>query len=119
MLDENSGAGFDPRIERRKAPPTSLPFTLKDMDEHIDRKLQQHLKPTNDRLDELVSMMRAGFPDGDPDTHRRGHEKEEAAKRLADKRMEIVKTKLLENSLWAIMVAIVIAAWYWIKGNIK
>jgi Na+/phosphate symporter len=89
------------------------------MDEHIDNKLKQHLTPIHERLDEISELIQSGFPNGDADEHRKIHERQEAQRRLAEKRWEIVKTKLLENSMWALMVAFVLGAWYWIKGNIK
>ena len=119
MPETESPEMREARSERRRTPPTSLPFTLRDMDEHIDRKLKQHLKPLEDSIGELKDMIQSGFPNGDPDEHRKSHEREEAAQRLTEKRWEIVKTKLLENSMWALMVAAVLAAWYWIKGNMK
>jgi hypothetical protein len=100
-------------IERRLATPP--PFTWADMDKHIDDKL----KPVHEKLDELKTMMTSAVPDGDFDGHRKAHEHwlEEVSERKA--MWSKVRASLLEKSIWTLIGALVIGAWYWLKGNLK
>jgi hypothetical protein len=90
-------------------------FSWQQMDEHIDKKLL----PLHEKLDELTKLIKSGYPDGDLDGHRRAHE-EWIEHQIERKKLWVsVRTKLAESAAWTIVVAIVGALWYWIKGNIK
>lgn len=90
-------------------------FSWQQMDEHIDKKLL----PIHQKLDELVVLIKSGYPNGDVDGHRRAHEELMEHDIEKKKLWASVRTKLAESAAWTIIVAIAGALWYWVKGNIK
>jgi hypothetical protein len=91
------------------------PFSWNDMDKHMDDKL----KPIHEKLDSLLDLVKSSVPDGDLEGHRRAHEqwleeREQRKKMWVDVRKDMV--------VWAargLVVAILLAGWYWIQGHIK
>ncbi|AQG98596.1 hypothetical protein A9R05_06920 [Burkholderia sp. KK1] len=76
--------------------------------------LEKDLKVVIDRVDDLAK----GFPDSDPDGHRRAHEAlirkaEERAKFYEDLRGELAK-----KGVWAVLVLIGIALWQYFKTKV-
>lgn len=76
--------------------------------------MQRELKVAIDRIDDLAK----GFPDGDPDGHRRAHEalirKAEARARLYEKLLE----ELASKGLWAFIVALGGILWFFIAAKL-
>lgn len=70
-------------------------------------------------LIERVDDLARGFPNDDPDGHRRAHEalirKAEARARLYEKLLE----ELAKKGLWALLVLFGIALWQYIKSQVK
>ncbi|MCE4544588.1 hypothetical protein [Caballeronia sp. PC1] len=76
--------------------------------------VQKEVRILIDRVDDLAS----GFPDNDPDGHRRAHEAlirkaEERAQFYADLRSELAK-----KGVWAVLVLLGIALWQYIKVRV-
>jgi hypothetical protein len=70
-------------------------------------------------LIERVDDLARGFPQDDPDGHRRYHEalivKAEARARLYEKLLE----ELAKKGLWALLVLIGVAVWQYFKSQVK
>lgn len=90
-------------------------FSWREMDEHIDKKLQ----PIHDKLDALTDLIKSGFPGGDPVGHCHAHETMIEDAKASKDMWSKVKTSLVEKSIWAVFVGIVMAAWFWIRGNVR
>lgn len=76
--------------------------------------LEKDLKVVIERVDDLAR----GFPDGDPDGHRRAHE---ALIRKAESRAKFyddLRGKLAEKGLWALLVLLGVALWQYIKTKV-
>jgi hypothetical protein len=89
-----------------------------------DRSIEQIT--TDDRLDDLESWrddmeakFKAAFPLGDHEGHRRAHEV--MMEELHERRRlrQAVVEKSVAGLVWAIMVALGIAVWQYIKREIK
>lgn len=77
--------------------------------------IQQELKIAIDRIDDIAK----GFPDNDPDGHRRAHEAlikrdEERARLYSALREELVK-----KGLWAFIVAVLAGLWILLKTKLS
>lgn len=71
-----------------------------------------------ERIDELDRQMKAGFPDGDPDLHRKDHE---TRIRLDNEKAELYKSvreKVITSGIWGAFVLILMALWEYAKSNI-
>ena len=90
--------------ERRRLDATSTEPILS----HIDK-----------RFDEMETLIRSGFPDGDIEGHRRAHETviESAAGRA--KLWSTVLEKTISGSVWAAIVLLAMALWEYVKGKIR
>lgn len=89
--------------------------------EYLDEALRQNRHATRDfvagKFVELESLIRDGFPGGDPTTHRRVHE---GYIRDADDRAALwksVKEKIVSGAVYAALVAVAMAVWQWIKSE--
>lgn len=70
------------------------------------------------RLDEKVDRVLAGFPDGDPDGHRRFHEVMIRKAEAREKFWNDMSAKLIERGVWATLMALVGAALYTIRETL-
>lgn len=97
---------------------------------HVEKLIASHLekhelekKPVidemNQRLDRLEKLIVAGFPHGDPDSHRRVHERyiEEAQDR--DQMIKGAKQKVFEATLWGALIILATALWDYVKAHLK
>lgn len=76
--------------------------------------LEKDLKVVIERVDDLAR----GFPDSDPDGHRRAHE---ALIRKAEARAkfyEDLRGELAKKGLWALLVLLGIALWQYVKVRV-
>lgn len=86
------------------SPPESPPPSLERR--RADRAFQQHM---DDRFDKLEKLIKSGFPDGDPEEHRKVHEgyikeaKEREEVRLA------VKKSLYSSGIWLAILTLLAA----------
>ena len=69
-------------------------------------ELRKHF---DERFDQLEALIKSGFPDGDPGSHRRVHEQhiKEAAEK-AEVRLAIKKS-VLSSGVWLALLTIVVA----------
>lgn len=76
--------------------------------------MQRELQVAIERIDDLAR----GFPDGDPEGHRRAHEalirKAEARARLYEKLLE----ELASKGLWAFIVALGAIVWFFVSSKL-
>ena len=69
-------------------------------------KFQQHI---DDRFDALEKLIKSGFPDGDPEEHRKVHEARiKEAKDRAEVRLA-VKKSLYSSGIWAAILFVLAA----------
>ncbi|SDI65500.1 hypothetical protein SAMN04487926_12165 [Paraburkholderia steynii] len=76
--------------------------------------LEKDLKVVIERVDDLAR----GFPDSDPEGHRRAHE---ALIRKAEERAALYKAlreELAKKGLWALVLLLGIAVWQYIKTKV-
>lgn len=70
------------------------------------------------RIEELDKTLKSGFPDGDPDNHRRDHE---TRIRLENEKAELYKSvreKVIASGVWGMCVLLAMAIWEYIKANV-
>lgn len=85
---------------------------------HTMTDIYSRLTQISDQLKDLDGLIRSGFPNGDPVTHRLVHEtyiKEAESRSLM---WRDVKTKIIGGALWAALVAIALASWASLKDNL-
>lgn len=76
--------------------------------------LQTEMRVAIARIDDIAR----GFPDNDPDGHRRAHE---AIILKANERAALyraLREELVKKGLWALLVVLGIALWQYIKGKL-
>ena len=123
--NSRQGSDWDGYTERRSGNigtqvaqvPPSEPVTR----EYLDEALRQNRHATRDfvggKFGELETLIRDGFPGGDPATHRRVHEGyiKDAEDRAA--LWKSVKEKIVSGAVYAALVAVAMALWQWIKSE--
>lgn len=81
---------------------------------------QQELKQHFDhRVDELIDLIKSGFPEGDPAAHRRVHEgyiKEASAR--AELKSKILE-KVITGGVWGGLLFVGTLIWEYVKGEAK
>jgi hypothetical protein len=96
-------------IERRREA-----ITWSIMDEHLDKKLE----PIHQKLDELLLTIKSSVPDGDLEGHRKAHEEWLEERKQRKKMWYDVRKDMVTWALRGIIVAILVAAWFWIQSHI-
>lgn len=107
----------------------SGPLTLRELEEHIDRRVSARLdahaaEERRDRealmseIKQVQKMIMTAFPDGDAEGHRRFHE--ESIETMRDLRdlMRRVRNNTVTGIVWAAIVLCAAALWSYIKGNL-
>lgn len=105
------------------------PMTLRELEEHIDRRITQRLaehaaveKADRDELlaevKKLQTMLASGFPGGDPDGHRRAHEEAIAFFRDWGHLMKEIRNKTLVGLVWAVIGLIGLSVWSYVKAKV-
>jgi len=113
--------------ERRAPPPSPLQddpnHIVSQLEYYIDEKLRankvEHREYFDKRFDELVLLIRDGFPDGDPRGHREVHEGYIADAKTKKEWRDAVIKQLLTGSVWASFAFIATAVWMAIKQEAK
>ncbi len=86
---------------------------------HTLTDIHVRLNSIGDQLKAITDLIRSGFPDGDPATHRRVHE---GYIKQAQERNQVwvnVKTKLIEASLWGVLIFVAAAIWDSFRAHVK
>lgn len=100
-----------PLLERNR----DNPITHEDLLEY-----QQQLKTHFDeRVDELIELIKSGFPEGDPSAHRKVHEgyiKEAAAR---DELKSKIIEKIITGGVWGGLLFVGTLVWEYVKGEAK
>jgi len=123
----------DDFTERRSGPPHTLSEAIEmieaRVDERIAAQLMQHNAQEQARQDAMMNEMRtamadlrvlitAGFPDGDPSSHRRHHEESiefyQDMKNLAKE----VRNHTVKGVVWSIFILIGLSIWQFTKSKI-
>ena len=71
------------------------------------------------RIEELDATLKSGFPNGDPDIHRKDHE---TKIRLDNEKAELYKSvreKVITSGVWGMFVLLAMAIWEYLKTNIQ
>jgi hypothetical protein len=91
----------------------------KDLDlrhgENVERSVdhERSMRELNEKVDQVL----AGFPDGDPDGHRRFHESIIARNESRARMYEAVRDELVTKGLWAAIGLVCVALWYFIWNH--
>lgn len=85
------------------------------MDNHIDTKLA----PIHEKLDQLLITVKSSVPGGDLEAHRKAHEAWLEERKAGKQMWEGIRRSLIEWSLKSIVIAIIGAIWFWVRGNIR
>jgi hypothetical protein len=91
---------------------------MKHVEHHIEKELDARFIPVHAKLDEMMTEIKSGVPNGDLDGHRRAHEAwlEEREERKALRQK--VMAKLAEGTAWAVFCGICFALWYTYFGRV-
>jgi hypothetical protein len=108
MQDGNDGHGGD-----------DVGKVLKHFEELLDKKMSELSKGANARFDELETLIRSGFPYGDPIGHCNAHQTQiERAKTWKELGLEIAK-KVASGTVWAAIIGIAFLVKHWWDGHFK
>lgn len=72
-----------------------------------------------EKIEELDNTLKSGFPEGDPDLHRKEHE---TKLRLDNERAELYKSvreKIITSGVWGMFVLLAMAIWEYLKSSIS
>lgn len=75
-----------------------------------------------DKLDEVIRRvdgLQKGFPDNDPDGHRRAHEAMIARDKARTALYNALRQDLVTKGLYAFIGAVMLGLWWWFKERIK
>lgn len=110
MAERNSGFQDSQLVERRKGSVTH---------EDLERGRQIMAAHIDERFDQLVSLIKSGFPNGDPESHRRVHEGyiQEAADRAA--LWKSLREKTITGVVWGLLVLLGTVLWEWFKAEVR
>jgi hypothetical protein len=99
---------------------------LSHIERVVDDRIASHEKDNenviaaiNKRFDELESLIKGGFPHGDPDAHRRVHEQYIVEAQERERMLRGAKQKVFEMSLWGALVVIGMAVWEYIRLHVN
>ena len=91
--------------------------------EAVRKALTEHEQHLMTHMDQQFKSLRQtfadAFPGGDPHGHRIAHEKAIANASWWDKVKAEAASKLATASLWAVMVFLAVAAWEYVKHEVK
>lgn len=104
------------------------PMTLRELEEHIDRRITQrlaeHAAAEKADRDELLAevkkvqmLLLTAFPGGDPDGHRRAHEEAIAFFRDWGALMKEIRNKTVVGVVWAVIALIGLSVWSYVKAK--
>lgn len=79
---------------------------------HVQNSLT--LKGVSDKVDEVLR----GFPEGDPESHRRFHEAVIEQAKAREKFWREISLKLVEKGIWAALIFLVAAAGFYLKSKL-
>ena len=113
-----------PNTERRNRPMHDDPnHIVSQLQGYIDEKLTEFRKENRQhidtRIDEIVLLIKDGFPGGDPRGHREVHEGYIADAKSKKEMRDAVIKQLLTGSAWATVIFVAGAIWMAIKAEAK
>lgn len=83
--------------------------------EHVDARLKEHRDDSHKRHNELVDVIKSGFPGGDPEAHRRAHEALIAREIWRQEFRNKISEHLAEKGIWALFAGISTLVWYGVQ----
>ena len=86
--------------------------------QHIT-EFKRQMTEQSQKLVELEALIKSGFPNEDPPSHCRVHEQYIRDAQERDKMLKGTKHKVMELSVWAVIVLVATAVWDYIKVHIK
>lgn len=91
--------------------------------EAVSKALAAHEQHLMTHMDKQFALLRQtfaeAFPDGDPHGHRLAHEKFIANAGWWDKVKADAASKLVTAGIWTFMLFLAVAAWEWIKREVR
>lgn len=97
--------------------PPGEPVTREYLDEALAKNRHATREFVGNKFSELEELIRDGFPNGDPASHRKVHEAyiQEAAERRAF--WKSVVEKIATGAIYTAVIAVATAVWTWIKSE--
>ena len=92
---------------------------IEDRFEKHDLEKKPVLNEINDKLANLEKLIKDGFPNGDPASHRRVHEQYIVDADARNAMVRGAKQRVLEGALWAALLLFCAAIWDYIKASVK
>jgi hypothetical protein len=99
---------------------------LSHIERVVDDRIAAHqkenegvVKEIHQRFDNLEKLIKAGFPHGDPDSHRRVHEQYIVEATEREKMLKGAKQKVFEMTLWGALVIMVTAVWEYFRVHVN
>lgn len=112
--------------ERRKSEQSLAEFSWKQMDDHIEKKIEPLRRAIEDnekaaerRHRELIDMVKSAFPDDDPIGHRKEHEEKKREHEEARKARNEIIVKVVSSAVWTVIVGSAIGFWTWLTKGPK
>lgn len=111
-------------VERRSNPLQDDPHHIvSQLEGYIDDKLEsnkhEHRAYFDSRFDEVITLIKDGFPGGDPRGHREVHEGYIAEAKTKKEWRDAVVKQVLTGSVWATLLFIAGIVWTGIKAEVK
>ena len=92
---------------------------IEDKFEKYNLEKKPVLNEINDKLANLEKLIKDGFPNGDPASHRRVHEQYIVDADARNAMVRGAKQRVLEGALWAALLLFCAAIWDYIKASVK
>lgn len=86
---------------------------------HTLTDIHVRLNAIVEQIKDLKDFIKAGFPHGDPVSHRAVHEKYITEAQKRSERWEEIKTHMIQGALWSAIAFIALAVWTAIKEEVK
>jgi hypothetical protein len=109
--------------DRRNSDP--LVAEMRMLRQSLDRKHPEnvgHMKKMEDKIDLMdskVDQVLAGFPEGDPEGHRRAHDAMIKKAEESTKFWRELRVKLAEKGVWAVLMFISGALYWYLMDRMK
>lgn len=94
-----------------------LTVAIKALKTDLDRRHAQN-SVTLEEVSVKVDKVLLGFPEGDPESHRRFHEAVIEQAKAREKFWREISLKLVEKGIWAAMIFLVAAAGFYLKAKL-
>jgi hypothetical protein len=120
---KNSRHDAWPQVDRRTSAGDDPDPVVAKLEKYLNDRLTENSKENkayfDDRFDEVIKLIKDGFPGGDPRGHREVHEGYIAEAKTKKEWRDAIIKQVLTGSVWATLLFLGGAIWLFIKNEVK